>query len=252
VAEVPDGPVHCDQHPFGAPLDASEILVSNQVEPALSSDWRRVAEIVVPDSGGDLCGSDVALVALATSVPHEVARPASPALDAPPESGQSYVAVGYGATNDGAGASYGERRARGGLRVECGTADSCLDATVTSTEFVGEAGVCSGDSGGPALTPEGEVLGVASRSTEGCSHPVYSALYPWRAWLVAGMERLGQRTTPAPNGPSRDCSFAGDSGGSALPWAAPQALLSWTCAWIALLLRSRASPYRDRLRVELG
>lgn len=238
VAEVPQGPVHCGEHPFGDALDWSEILVSNDVEPTLTSAWREITEVVVPDGTHDLCGSDVALLALATPVPDDVATPLSPAVDAPPESGQSYVAVGYGGTADEAAASYGERRSRSGLRVTCGTADSCPESTATRTEFVGETGVCSGDSGGPALTADGEVLGVASRGTEGCQNPVYSALQPWKAWIAANLERLGHGARSSQDERSQGCSFAGDSGRSEP--AAPPWLFLVGCACVASQFRRLA------------
>jgi hypothetical protein len=51
-----------------------------------------------------------------------------------------------------------------------------------STEFRGEDGVCSGDSGGPAIDAEGRVTGIASRSV-GCTGSVYSALSDWRGFV---------------------------------------------------------------------
>ena len=71
---------------------------------------------------------------------------------------------------------------------------------LTKREFVGEQGVCDGDSGGPALDARGRVVGVASRATEDCGLAVYSAVAPWRDWIVGVADRaleLGTYDAPA-------------------------------------------------------
>src|SRR4029078_10580959 len=55
---------------------------------------------------------------------------------------------------------------------------------IESTEFLGDTGICSGDSGGPAFDAEGKVVGVVSRGAEGCEFPVYSTVTAWKDWLM--------------------------------------------------------------------
>jgi hypothetical protein len=69
-----------------------------------------------------------------------------------------------------------------GLSVEC-EPGSCGEG-VESTEFRGETGICSGDSGGPALDADGKVLGVVSRGGPDCSTPVYGSVTSWRDFIV--------------------------------------------------------------------
>jgi hypothetical protein len=64
------------------------------------------------------------------------------------------------------------RRIREGLSIAC--ASDCPGGA--ESEWVGEAGVCGGDSGGPALDAGGRLIGVASRGAAGCVSPTYASL----------------------------------------------------------------------------
>jgi hypothetical protein len=69
---------------------------------------------------------------------------------------------------------------------------------VEASEFLGGDGVCSGDSGGPALDAAGRVVGIASRS-EDCTHSVYSAVSSWSEFIrevAAGATRAGSYDDP--------------------------------------------------------
>jgi secreted trypsin-like serine protease len=94
--------------------------------------------------------------------------------------GEAYTAVGYGVNEDGN--STGTRMQRDGLNIAC-EPGSC-GSGVESTEFRGDTGICSGDSGGPALDAEGKVVGVVSRGGPGCSTPVYGTVTAWRDFLT--------------------------------------------------------------------
>lgn len=138
-----------------------------------------VAEVFVPETQ-QVCGGDLALLLLAEPLTAEDAEPIAPRLDAPVEHGELYTAVGFGATPDPE--QQGTRRSREGLQVTC-TPDDCAGvAAVEETEFRGGDGVCSGDSGGPAIDTAGRVTGIASRSVD-CTGSVYSALSRWRGFI---------------------------------------------------------------------
>jgi len=143
-----------------------------------SDEFVPVSEVFVPDTN-DVCGGDLALLLLSTKLDADVAAPLTPRLDEPVERGDSYTAVGFGDTLEEGG--QGTRRSRTGLEVNCAPEDCELGA-IEPTEFQGGEGVCSGDSGGPALDAEGRVVGIASRS-EDCTRSVYSAVFGWRAFI---------------------------------------------------------------------
>lgn len=138
-----------------------------------------VAQVFVPETTR-VCGGDLALLLLAEPLAEAEAEPLAPRLDAPVEHGESYTAVGFGATPDPE--EQGTRRSRGGLQVSCTPEDCAGVTTVEDTEFRGGDGVCSGDSGGPAIDAEGRVTGIASRSVD-CTGSVYSALSRWRDFI---------------------------------------------------------------------
>jgi hypothetical protein len=130
--------------------------------------------------GEDTCGYDVALIILKENVPTDVSTPAVPRIDREVRPGETYTAVGYGINEDG-NPTHG-RMQLNDLSIEC-EPGSCGDG-VESTEFRGETGICSGDSGGPALDADGKVVGVVSRGGPGCSTPVYSTVTAWHDFII--------------------------------------------------------------------
>lgn len=138
---------------------------------------------VPPDSG--VCGNDVALLELATNVPADQATPLEPRLDTPPMTSEVFDAVGYGLTNanDQAGTTAGKRMRFDGATVTC-VGNACRNQGNTATEWVGQSPVCSGDSGGPALDMADMVIGVTSRGPQACNTAVYSAVTPWKSFIL--------------------------------------------------------------------
>jgi hypothetical protein len=129
-----------------------------------------------------MCGYDVALVILDLPVPASVATPAIPRIDRAVEVGEPYVAVGYGVDDEGE--PNPGRMTLGDLGVRC--AGSCeRNYGVTTTEFLGDTGICSGDSGGPALDADGKVIGVASRGSDPCRTPIYGQVSSWRDLITS-------------------------------------------------------------------
>jgi trypsin len=201
--------VSCGTSTFPDPYAPDALWVS----PATSvsgADLFPVQEIVVPQDDGALCGADIALLILNGKFSN-VVPPMEPRLDDPVTRGEAFTAVGYG-TAQAAGAA-GIRRAISGVQVVCG-ADQCqAPGVLTDTEFVGEQGVCEGDSGGPALDADSRVVGVASRTGQDCAFAIYSAVSPWRDLIVETAERaatLGRYTAPDWAVAAPDDSATGD------------------------------------------
>ena len=80
--------------------------------------------------------------------------------------GEVFAAVGYGARKypDPYGQTVGDRYLRNDVTV---THIGPMITTLYSREFLGTEGMCDGDSGGPALTPGNDLIGIASRMS-GC------------------------------------------------------------------------------------
>jgi hypothetical protein len=171
--------VVCGQSGLGDTHPPSDVFATNDAQLGSSSDWFRAAEVHVPTEGDDTCGYDVALVVLSELVPNTTATSAVPRIDRDVEQGELYDAVGYGIPGMG---RFGARRMRTGLQVECEPGRCGIG--VRGGEFRGEAGVCEGDSGGPAFDAEGKVVGVVSRGADDCSTPVYSTVTAWRDLIV--------------------------------------------------------------------
>lgn len=184
VSQVSSSQVTCSSATFTSTFPASEVRVttrdtmSDDIEGSL---YYRAKQIVVPDESDDVCGFDVALIVLTKNIDDDEASPLEPRLDSAVGAGEAYRAVGFGATS-GNGEGTGVRREREGLEASCAEGGNC--ALASDREWEGQAGVCEGDSGGPALDSEGRVVGVASRSLFGqvgeCLTPVYGAVTGWR------------------------------------------------------------------------
>lgn len=195
VVPVEDEVVDCRSSRFPDPYEPDALWVSPSTS-VRGADLFPVREIQVPDDDGRLCGADIALLILNGQFSDAIA-PIEPRLIEPAERGEAFTAVGYGsALDDGAA---GIRRALANVEVVCGAEQCGAPDVLTSTEFLGEQAVCEGDSGGPAIDAEGRVVGVASRTGEDCTWAIYSALTPWREWILDVTARavsLGDYDTP--------------------------------------------------------
>lgn len=127
----------------------------------------RASTIHVPDRD-EPCGADIAVIGIEEIV--EGIMPLTPHLDDFLREGETYAAVGYGVQGEFSGGE-GTRRRLEALSVKC-IGDTC-GSTVAAGEFLGQKGPCEGDSGGPALGTGTEFIGVLSRGTTACTHPIY-------------------------------------------------------------------------------
>lgn len=172
--------VLCGDSVLGEPFPASAFYATNDAMPRNHSAFFTAVDVRVPGQGVDTCGYDVALIILKDNVAAAVSVPAIPRIDREVEPGEKYTAVGYGVNE--AGNSTGSRMELGDLSIEC-EPGSCGDG-VESTEFRGETGICSGDSGGPALDADGKIVGVVSRGGPDCGTPVYSTVTAWHDFII--------------------------------------------------------------------
>jgi hypothetical protein len=195
VVPVERQEVDCSSSTFADPYLPEAVWVS----PATSvrgADLFPVREVAVPDDDGALCGADIALLILDGQF-SDLVEPIAPRLEEPAEQGESFTAVGFGTALEQGQA--GIRRSRSNIQVLCGADECGVPEVLTNTEFLGEEGACEGDSGGPALDIDGQVLGVASRTGQDCTWAIYSAVSPWGEWIVdvaTRAESLGDYATP--------------------------------------------------------
>jgi hypothetical protein len=138
-----------------------------------------VRSVHIPQTD-EVCGADLALLLLDDALDASEAEPIEPRLDQTIATGEGYAAVGFGATPDPS--QQGSRRARSGLTVICSDEKCANPNALAPSEFKGDEGVCSGDSGGPALAADGRVFGVVSRAND-CTTSVYSAVWSFRALI---------------------------------------------------------------------
>lgn len=185
---VGDDHVLCGESVLGEPYPASAFFATNAPQPRDDSTFFKAIDVRVPAQGEDTCGYDVALIILDQNVPSSISMPAVPRIDREVVPGEPYTAVGYGVNEDGN--STGSRMQRDGLSIDC-EPGSC-GSGVESTEFLGETGICSGDSGGPALDADGKVVGVVSRGGPDCSTPVYGTVTAWRDFLSKTAEEAAE------------------------------------------------------------
>lgn len=154
-----------------------------------------VRAIVSPDCGYERGEGDIAILVLNRKL---VGMPTmSPRIDNPPPVGESVYPWGYGRcalTRDPV-----HLRARAGGNID----------SLYRGEFLGQAAICPGDSGGPALTINDEVVGVVSTSvmdnddrTLGLTH--YTRLDVWRGLFAAARE-ISNGASPSELPPYRSC-----------------------------------------------
>jgi hypothetical protein len=118
----------------------------------------RVASVLV-SPGETICASDLALVILDRALDDPVLAPIR--LAGPPLAGEPLVAVGIGVASGTELAESLQERDVAVIAVGPAPGSSKTDPVQPGFFSIGEA-LCRGDSGGPALTPGGAAIGVAS------------------------------------------------------------------------------------------
>lgn len=181
VAQGSTETVMCGKSVFGDAVAGSATIVTGDTEPGSKSTFYRGVDVRVPAESNEMCGFDIALIILDNPIPAAKVAPLVPRIDQPVELGESYDAVGYGVDDQGQ-QNPGRMELRN-LDVRC-LSDECQQFGVAPTEFMGTAGICSGDSGGPALDSAGRVIGLVSRGSDPCATPIYTQVAPWRDFIT--------------------------------------------------------------------
>jgi MYXO-CTERM domain-containing protein len=186
--------VTCGATPLGSSLSFDQITVTTDKSLPDDAGAEHAVKSIAVVSGDDACGADLAFLVLSDPVSPSEATPYAPRFS-PPAPGEPYGAVGYGETCADASSELcylesGQRRRRDGLAVAC--VDDCPRDRISVTEWGGEAGLCLGDSGGPALDEQGRLIGIAVRgetdAVGNCTGPVYSLLSSWEAEIRAAVK----------------------------------------------------------------
>ncbi|NUO48746.1 MAG: trypsin-like serine protease [Polyangiaceae bacterium] len=177
------GGIICSQTTSGNIYSAGNFYVTTDERMDYDSEWIQAREVVGIPSDNTFCGQDQALIILTENVPDTVATPLVPRVDTPLVKDELYHAIGYGLTSDSQSASSGSRRRRDNLKVECAEEECQPTGQLTVNEWRGETGICSGDSGGPAIDLQSRVVGVTSRGSAGCNNPVYGSVHGWGDWI---------------------------------------------------------------------
>jgi MYXO-CTERM domain-containing protein len=178
----------CTKTSFGSNYGPSALAVTTKATMGDSKDatYHKVKEVITQTETKLLCGNDQAILILADNIDPSEAQLLVPRVDTEIAKKDEYYAIGYGATQDDpSGPGAGSRRRRDKLFVECPGAEcpSFFKSAVKSVEFVGDQGICEGDSGGPALDLQDRVIGITSRGGAGCTSPVYSDVFGVGQWV---------------------------------------------------------------------
>ncbi len=197
--------IDCSTNPtFGARHSAMWITTSNDMYQGTTG-WHQVTSIATPPDN-HICGNDIALLVLGTSVPATDAKPIVPVVQYPMTDfnrwpSRRVTAIGYG--NDGpTGFTAGTRRIRAGIHIECIPGDDFIPcpAEFNPNEFFSGDGTCEGDSGSSAfddqsvlqnkpvsfgvLSRGGDNAGDAGQAATLCKGALYTRLDKFRDLVI--------------------------------------------------------------------
>lgn len=206
IASLNSEYVDCRTSQFGATNSPQNIYITTDTSISQNGRFYGVREVHVPQGSNSVCGNDIALLILSQNIPGSVATPAIPRLDEPVRRFESYTAVGYGHTGNGAGS--GTRRFIEDRVIQCGGTSSCPTWAATAEEMVSyDSNTCQGDSGGAALDSQGRLLATLSRGgadpnnpSNSCYSSVHTTVASWSSWIRTTAQRAvayGQYTPPS-------------------------------------------------------
>jgi MYXO-CTERM domain-containing protein len=218
VSALPGKTVDCSTSPqFTGDYGAQNLFITTSSNMNQgSTGWHSVKSVTTPPDD-HICGNDIAILTLKTSVGSSEATPIVPGVQYPmgdARYAQRFHAIGYGATDATGGAGVGDRRIKKSIQVLCIPGDDILDCPATAgvnpREFVGGSGTCEGDSGSSAFdtktfgTPTATSYGVLSRGGQDgttCVDSVYTRLDAWRDLIVNTANSASNNWTlyPKPN-----------------------------------------------------
>lgn len=192
------------------PFAPSSILVFGGRTRPTSDDVANAArgKEILFEPSPTLCDDDLALVLLDRAVANATIAPVR--LASQPREGELVTLVGWGSTTGGRELP-DVKQQREGVPIV---------AIESPAEFLVGEGPCEGDSGGPALSDAGAVIGVLSRGdVDGCTNTtsVYTAASAFDSLIRSAYARAGQepwlegQPNPTESKPSSDdggCSVA--------------------------------------------
>jgi hypothetical protein len=198
------------------PFEPSSILVFGGRTRPTSDDVASAArgKELLFEPSPTLCDDDLALVLLDRAVANATIAPVR--LASQPRQGELVTLVGWGSTGGTDLPDVKQQRA-----------DVPIVAIESPAEFIVGEGPCEGDSGGPALSDSGAVIGVLSRGdVDGCTNTtsVYTAAAAFDSLIRSAYARAGQepwlegQPNPTEAKPSSDdggCSVTRRSSSSA-------------------------------------
>jgi hypothetical protein len=184
----------CGASPLGDPVDPRGLRASNDARPTIDSTWLAISDVFVPTEGRDVCGFDIAVAILESSVDGLAGMPPSLARFA--EVGDEFTVLGFGDMNETGGAAPARRMTKP-RRVVCTGFDCGIE--VSDHEFSIDAELCDGDSGGPAVDADGAIVGVVSRSAIGCTSPIFTSVAAFGPFLRDAAVRAAELGSYAPS-----------------------------------------------------
>lgn len=145
-----------DNPRFGARKGGVQVTTNADMFGTGTAGWYSVKSYEVPDDD-HMCGNDIALLVLSTSVPANEATPVIPGVqyvmwDPVPQYAMVFTAIGFGQTSPtGPSGTRYRRELLGVVCVPGSDSEDCpRSAKIPLGEFVGGDGICSGDSGSSA------------------------------------------------------------------------------------------------------
>lgn len=172
-----------------------------------------------------ICRNDIALVVLDRSIPNATTFPVR--LHEGTRRGEPMLAIGYGVFLPGDRDGFGVRHRRPGYvvtKVGASQFNSSPDDIPPRSFQIDGGSLCIGDSGGPAISESGAVMGVYSKSNGDCSASAtvnwYTETGPFAqelllpAFTAAGVEPRLERTTELAGAAGTLSDLAGAAGGA--------------------------------------
>ncbi len=198
VDETPEK-IDCTTNPSFGARKSNFRVTTNTTMAGAANGWYGVKSVAVP-SDDHICGNDIALFVLSSSIPGSVATPIVPGVQYqmwdPDQYDSAFIGIGYGKTSPGADDS-GTRRISKLISVLCVPGSATMDCPpqFNDKEFVGGDGTCSGDSGSSAfewkLFGQGKFVsfGVLSRGGENadkteCQGSIYTRFDAHRQFVL--------------------------------------------------------------------
>ena len=170
---------------MGPAVPPEDVTIHVGLDPDFVNPDARGAEVFVAQTPS-ICRNDIALVVLDTEFPY-LPRSAI-RLDRGTDPGEKIRVVGYGSTEDG---KFGIRHTRSGIEIaKVGASQFREEAdSIPPRTFTTEGpALCIGDSGGPAYSEQGAVVGVWSQVVGDCTASTavnyFTEVAPFRAEII--------------------------------------------------------------------